>query len=396
MKTDYDVITVGGGLGGSALAKVLAENGKRALVVEREVDFKDRVRGETLLPWGAAEARRIGLYDHLCRTCAREQPFLHMLGMGAPRDLRATTPQGLPSLNFYHPAMQEAVLESALKAGAEVWRGGTVRDIRPGTPPVAAVAYEGAVRNLTARLIVAADGRSSAARAWGGFTTRRGSQKLLGAGVLLENFAGAEDTGLFLLNPFVGRAAFLFPQNRGQARAYLIYGAELDRLQGERDNSRFIEESIKSGMPMETYAGVRPAGPLASFDMTETWVDHPYRNGLALLGDAAGSSDPTWGQGLSLTLRDVRVLTDNLLTEEDWDAAGHRYAVAHDHHFNVERTVGQWFFDLFLGRGEAADRRRERTFPLLMSEPERVPDHGVSGPDLPFHEDVRRRFFGEM
>jgi len=36
MKTDYDVIAVGGGLGGAALAKVLAENGKRVLVVERE------------------------------------------------------------------------------------------------------------------------------------------------------------------------------------------------------------------------------------------------------------------------------------------------------------------------------------------------------------------------
>ena len=31
MSTDYDVITVGGGLGGSALAKVLAERGARVL-----------------------------------------------------------------------------------------------------------------------------------------------------------------------------------------------------------------------------------------------------------------------------------------------------------------------------------------------------------------------------
>ena len=28
MKVDYDVITIGGGLGGAALAKVLAENGR--------------------------------------------------------------------------------------------------------------------------------------------------------------------------------------------------------------------------------------------------------------------------------------------------------------------------------------------------------------------------------
>jgi flavin-dependent dehydrogenase len=61
MKVDYDVITVGGGLGGAALAKVLAENGVHVLVVERETTFKDRVRGEWIAPWGVAEAQKLGL-----------------------------------------------------------------------------------------------------------------------------------------------------------------------------------------------------------------------------------------------------------------------------------------------------------------------------------------------
>ena len=38
----YDIITVGGGLGGSTLAKAMAERGARVLVVERERHFKDR------------------------------------------------------------------------------------------------------------------------------------------------------------------------------------------------------------------------------------------------------------------------------------------------------------------------------------------------------------------
>jgi menaquinone-9 beta-reductase len=64
--------------------------------------------------------------------------------------------------------------------------------------------------------------------------------------------------------------------------------------------------------------------------MTETWVDNPYRDGLALIGDAAGSSDPTLGQGLSLTVRDVRVLSEKLIASPDWDAAGRAYAREHD------------------------------------------------------------------
>ena len=104
---------------------------------------------------------------------------------------------------------------------------------------------------------------------------------------------------------------------------------------------------------------------------------------------------PTWGQGLSLTSRDARVLAEKLLSSTDWDAAANSYAEEHDRYFMVSREIGQWLFDLFLAQGETYDRLRERAFPLLIAEPERMPDHGFSGPDLPFNEEIRRRFFGE-
>jgi 2-polyprenyl-6-methoxyphenol hydroxylase-like FAD-dependent oxidoreductase len=62
-----------------------------------------------------------------------------------------------------------------------------------------------------------------------------------------------------------------------------------------------------------------------------------------LIGDAAATSDPTWGQGLSLTLRDARVLRDALLTEHDWNAAGHAYASVHGFYYNKVRTTVSWF-----------------------------------------------------
>jgi 2-polyprenyl-6-methoxyphenol hydroxylase-like FAD-dependent oxidoreductase len=129
--------------------------------------------------------------------------------------------------------------------------------------------------------------------------------------------------------------------------------------------------------------------------LTETWVDHLYRPGLALIGDAAGASDPLWGQGLSLTARDARVLAEHLIASPDWDAAGHAYARDHDRYFNALVTTECWMFDLFFDLGPEADARRARALPKLMSEPDRVPDHGASGPDLPCDDLVRRRFFGE-
>jgi flavin-dependent dehydrogenase len=75
--SDYDVVTVRCGLGGAAFAKVLAEAGRRVLVLERTSEFKDRVCGEVLVPWGRFEAmvpprvtsHTLGVYG-FCPRCA--------------------------------------------------------------------------------------------------------------------------------------------------------------------------------------------------------------------------------------------------------------------------------------------------------------------------------------
>ncbi len=392
---DYDVITVGGGLGGAALAKVLAENGLRVLVVEREREFKDRIRGEWMAPWGAAELQKLGLYDRLTETCAHEVPKFNSLGFPL-RDLLTTTPHNLPSLCFYHPEMQEVVLDSARQAGAQVRRGASVKQVKPGQPAVATVEGDGTVREHSARIVVCADGRSSGGRTWGGFAPQRGKQRLFGSGLLFDDMSVADDAFMIATNPFVRQQGLLFPQGNGRVRAYAIYDPyTAPRLKGMGYAPRFIEYCVQSGVPPEYYAGAHPVAPLATFDLTEHWVWHPYNNGIALVGDAAGATDPTWGQGLSTTARDVRILSERLLASNDWDAAGHDYARARDEYFKTKLTVEDWFFELFFGQGAEADERRMRALPLLMQEPDRTPDHMMSGPDLPCDENVRRRFFAE-
>jgi 2-polyprenyl-6-methoxyphenol hydroxylase-like FAD-dependent oxidoreductase len=70
----YDIITVGGGLGGATLAKAMAEHGAQVLVLEREIQFKDRVRGENLHPWGVAETQALGVYELLRESCGHAVP----------------------------------------------------------------------------------------------------------------------------------------------------------------------------------------------------------------------------------------------------------------------------------------------------------------------------------
>src|SRR5438045_7388805 len=108
-----DVVVVGGGLAGSALATVLARAGRSVLVLERETKFKDRVRGENMLAWGVAAARRLGIYDDLIAAGAHPANTWMTYAMGQPsppRDLRATTPGGDTMLNMFHPDLQDVVI----------------------------------------------------------------------------------------------------------------------------------------------------------------------------------------------------------------------------------------------------------------------------------------------
>src|SRR5215213_7487627 len=116
----FDVIVVGGGLAGSALAGVLAQSGLGVLVVEREAGFRDRIRGELTWPWGVAEARELGLEAVLQEAGRVELPAVQFY-----EDQRvAVTEQfeSVPMMGFSHPRLQEALFTWAGLQGATTSR----------------------------------------------------------------------------------------------------------------------------------------------------------------------------------------------------------------------------------------------------------------------------------
>ena len=395
----YDAIVVGGGLAGSSLADRLARAGHRVLVLERETQFKDRVRGENMLPWGVAAARRLGIHDTLITAGAHPAPkfVVYIMGHAAPpRDMRATTPGGDTMLNIFHPDMQEALLSRAVDAGAELRRGATVVgiDSGPGRLPSVTFEHHGKREMLTSRVLVGADGRASQMRVWAGFEVRRNPELLTIAGSLIEGTNVPDDSTYLCMGP--GIATFWAPLGAKRSRTYFIYPGAAGRrgLTGKNKLAEFLQSVQSVGIPTEWLQGAAPVGPLAEFDGADRWVESPAKNGVALIGDAAASSDPSWGSGLSLTLLDVEHLANTLRATDDWDAALAQYAREHDEYYGALHRILAWMTELVWTPGPDADARRARVLPRMTADPTGFPDSTGLGPFGPSDERARRLTLG--
>jgi 2-polyprenyl-6-methoxyphenol hydroxylase-like FAD-dependent oxidoreductase len=102
-----------------------------------------------------------------------------------------------------------------------------------------------------------------------------------------------------------------------------VYGGyaldEKGRFAGAEGARRFLDAFRMDSAPRNrALADGIPAGPLLSYINADSWTDEPFAPGVVLVGDAAGWNDPIIGLGLSITYRDVRIVSDILKNTADW------------------------------------------------------------------------------
>jgi 2-polyprenyl-6-methoxyphenol hydroxylase-like FAD-dependent oxidoreductase len=124
-------------------------------------------------------------------------------------------------------------------------------------------------------------------------------------------------------------------------------------------------------------------------------VPSPAKRGIALIGDAAAATDPSWGCGLSKTLVDVESLSKHLAATEDWDVAVKSYGAEHDDYSGKLHDILAWMTELFWTGGPAADERRGRVLPRMKADPTGFPDSIGQGPFGPCDERARQLILGE-
>ena len=330
MSGTYDLIIVGGGIGGSALAATMAKAGKKILLLEKSMIFEDHVRGEWIAPWGVAETKRLGLYDtlvaagghHLALPVSYDETRTPQEAEAAPRPLDMFVPDVPGPLCLGHPKHCQTLFDEAKRAGAETKRGVNVTLIEPGSAPRVEYSHEGKTHEATARLIVGADGRASAVRAACGIDLHQDKPHHMFGGLLVEGAEGWDETKQAIGTE--GDFAFLaFPQGKGRVRVYGSYSLdERRRFAGEDGPRAFLEAFRMNCAPENKHlADAKPAGPLLSYFNNDSWTDMPFAEGAVLIGDAAGWNDPINGLGLSITYRDVRMVSELLKENEEWSPA---------------------------------------------------------------------------
>ncbi|HUG16811.1 MAG TPA: NAD(P)/FAD-dependent oxidoreductase [Thermomicrobiales bacterium] len=396
-----DVAVVGGGVAGSSVAAALAQAGLGVVLVEREARFRDRVRGESIHPWGVKQIGGLGLLDVVRAAGAQALPIAQVYVERAPTGgvrWDSADPGSPGEWSVYHPALQSALLEFARDCGVRVLRPARVTQFTRATDLRLDVTTEQADYEVRARLVVGAEGRQSAARRWVGAEVVQDPVHHQVGGCLLDGVALAEDT--FHAAGFTGGVVLIFPQGAGRARVYLIANESIVApLRGHEHVAEFIGQCAAI-FPEGAFEDACASGPLAFYPNADVWSDRLCDDRVVLIGDAAGANDPSVGQGLSLCFRDAGELRDELLGDSNWDAALMAYAARRMEYFSVLRSYAHWRALLTTDIGPEADTRRAGA----MRAAERDPglggfnrwnflSHGPSG--LVADEAARSHYFGE-
>src|SRR2546425_6478415 len=167
---DADVIIIGGGPAGATLGTLLAQNGHKALIIEKDIHPRDHV-GESLVPSTNLVFHRIGFLEKLEDAGFVRKGGSAWNGPRSPRWKFVEIPlfelplENNPQPWTYHverDAMDTMLLRHAHDNGAKVLQGVRVSDVlfEDGRAVgVRATAGDGWERDLRAKVIADASGR---------------------------------------------------------------------------------------------------------------------------------------------------------------------------------------------------------------------------------------------
>lgn len=305
---DSEVIVVGAGPAGSALATWLAERGRRVLLLDRARFPRDKVCGECLNPGTRGLLAALGVETALLEHGAAPYGGVRLVAPdGAIAELRY--PHGAQGLT-----LPRLTLDALLAERARTTRGVELLERQT----VVGLVRDGAVtgvrladgRVATARMVVAADGRfSPLRRAYFGenapgpaprfcflstYTGGHGGDDLLECGVIAA--------GVQYLRVYQGEGRYSICAVLDAAAKARLAPSDPEAFHALASRWPRVAERIADGTP----------GPVRGMPIAPYGPPRLVGDGFALAGDAVGALDPITGEGLFRALTSARLAAETI------------------------------------------------------------------------------------
>ncbi len=320
---DYDVIVIGGGPAGSTVASILAREGRRVVLFEKE-EFPRHHIGESLMTDTYWIFKRMGLLEKL-----KASPFVRKYSVqfanSASKESRpfyffeAIHHESAVTWQVTRAAFDKMLIEHAADQGAAVHQGSAVKRVLFDEDRAAGVEVQmkdGSLGAFNAKVIVDATGQS--AMLSNKFRWRIRDPKLKKA-VLYSYFKGAHRepdlnggaTLVLRTPPGSGGWFWYIPLEDDITSVGIVADPGYLLKDRGQDLARIYHEEIEKCEAVKRRASIG-----TRVDKIYSILDYSYRskhnsgNGFMIIGDAYGFLDPIYSSGVLLALKMAELAAD--------------------------------------------------------------------------------------